>query len=186
VFLRSLSLVAALGCQSRAEPPAPAPVVLVEVHDATSVVATVRPDRPCRATVGPIELIVGKTPFVAELGDTHWTGERGAAGMFFLENGTKVARVAPDGDPAAATVFDPTGAPVVVIAATATAATVSDGTGRVLRTLTKRGLVIAVSQPVQTVTGTSDLVLAALITAQELEPEIRMLAACDRVLGKEP
>jgi len=186
VYLRCLSFVAVLGCHRRAEPPAAAPIVSIEVHDATSVVASLRPDRPCRASVGPIELIVGKDPFVAELGETHWTGERGKLGMFFLENGTKVARVFPEDDPASVAVFDPTGVPLVQIQATATSATVTDGTGHALRTLTRHGDAIASSQPVTTVTGTTDLVLAALITAQELEPEIRMLAACDRVLRKEP
>ena len=161
-------------------------VVSIEVRDATSVVASVRPDRPCRASVGPIELIVGKEPFVAELGETEWTGQRGSAGMFFLENGRKVARVFPEIDAMSATVFGQAGEPLVRIEATPASATISDGTGRTLRTLTVRGETISVDKPQQTITGTHDLVLAGLIAAQELEPEVRMLAACDRVLRKEP
>jgi hypothetical protein len=52
--------------------------------------------------------------------------------------------------------------------------------------LTVRGDSIAIDRPQQTIRGTHDLVLAALIASQELEPEVRMLAACDRVLRKEP
>ena len=186
MFLRSITLVAVLGCGGRVEPPAPAPVVPIEVRDATSVVATIRPDRPCRASVGPIELIVGKEPFVAELGETEWRGERGSAGMFFLENGRKVARLFPDLDAQSATVFGQAGEPLVRIEATPASATIRDSSGRTLRTLTTKPNAIAIDNPQQTITGTHDLVLAALIGAQALEPEIRMLAACDRVLQKEP
>lgn len=186
MFLRSLTFVAVLGCGGRVEPPAPTPVVPIEVRDATSVVASIRPDRPCRASVGPIELIVGKDPFVAELGETEWRGERGSAGMFFLENGRKVARVSPEGDAQSATVFGQAGEPLVRIDATAASATIRDSTGRTMRTLTTKAGAIAIDNPQQTITGTHDFMLAALIGAQELEPEIRMLAACDRVLEKEP
>jgi hypothetical protein len=184
VFLRSLTFVAVLGCGGRVEPPAPAPIVPIEVRDATSVVASLRPDRPCRASVGPIELIVGKDPFVAALGETEWTGERGSAGIFFLENGRKVARVFPEMDAMSATVFGQTGEPLVHIDARPAGATITDGVGRTLRTLTLKGDSIAIDKPQQTITGTRDLVLAGLIAAQELEPEVRMLAACDRVLGQ--
>ena len=159
-------------------------VVSIEVRDATSVVASVRPDRPCRASVGPIELIVGKEPFVAELGETEWTGERGSAGMFFLENGRKVARVFPEMDPMSATVFGQAGEPLVRIDATPAAATISDGAGRTLRTLTARGESIAIDQPQQTITGTHDLVLAGLIAAQGSSPRFacsrRATACCER------
>ena len=145
----------------------------------------VRPDRPCRAAVGPIELIVGKDPFIAELGETEWTGERGSAGMFFLENGRKIARVFPENDPRQATIFGQTGEPVVHIEAAGSNVTITDGSGRVLRTLTLMTSSIAVDKPHEMITGTRDVVLAGMIAAQELEPEVRMLAACDRVLAKE-
>jgi hypothetical protein len=185
VFLRSLTFLAVtsvFGCGGRVEPPAPAPIISIEVRDATSVVATIRPDRPCRASVGPIELIVGKDPFVAALGETEWTGERGSAGIFLLENGRKVARVFPETDATTATVFGQTGEPLVHVDAKPASATITDGVGRLLRTLTLKGDSITIDKPQQTITGTRDLVLAGLIASQELEPEVRMLAACDRVL----
>jgi hypothetical protein len=185
VFLRSLTFIAVFGCRGGADAPTLPRVVPIEVVDATSVVATIRPDRPCRASVGPIELIVGKEPFVAELGETEWTGERGSAGIFLLENGRKVARVSPEVDPTKATIFGSTGEPIVQIDSTPSTATVTDATGRALRTLTLGSDSIAVDKPHETITGTRDLVLASLIAAQELEPEVRMLAACDRVLAKE-
>lgn len=183
--LRYLPFVAVLGCHHEADAPAPPPVVMIEVRDATSVIASVRPDRPCRASVGPIEMIVGKDPFVSDLGETHWTGSAYGSGMFFLENDLKVARLAPEaGDHA--TIFDQTGEVIVQVDAGAGSATVTNGAGRLVRTLTRRGDAIAATAPPVTITGTQDFVLAALISAQELEPEIRMLAACDRVLRKEP
>jgi hypothetical protein len=186
VFLRSLTFLTILGCRGGTEVPTLPRIVPIEVSDATSVVAMVRPDRPCRASVGPIELIVGKEPFVAELGETEWTGERGSAGMFFLENGRKIARVFPETDPQRATIFGQTGEPIVTIEANGSGgAIISDGAGRVLRTLTLMTSSIAVDKPHEMITGTRDIVLAAMIAAQELEPEVRMLAACDRVLAKE-
>jgi hypothetical protein len=185
VFLRSLTFLTILGCRGGTEAPTLPRIVPIEVSDATSVVAMVRPDRPCRASVGPIELIVGKEPFVAELGETEWTGERGSAGMFFLENGRKIARVFPETDPLRATIFGQTGEPIVTIEATGSGAIISDGAGRALRTLTLMPNSIAVDKPHQLITGTRDIVLAAMIASQELEPEVRMLAACDRVLAKE-
>jgi hypothetical protein len=83
-------------------------------------------------------------------------------------------------------VFGLAGEPLVRIDTTPASATIRDGTGRTLRTLSTKGGVIAIDNPQQTITGTHDFVLAALIAAQELEPEVRMLAACDRVLQKEP
>jgi hypothetical protein len=187
VFLRSLTILAVFGCRGGTDAPTLPRIVPIEVSDATSVVAMVRPDRPCRASVGPIELIVGKEPFVAELGETEWTGERGSAGMFLLENGRKIARIFPETDPQRATIFGQTGEPIVTIEPTGSGgdAIISDGAGRVLRTLTLMPNSIAVDKPHQLITGTRDIVLAGMIAAQELEPEVRMLAACDRVLAKE-
>ena len=52
-----------------------------------------------------------------------------------------------------------------------------------VRRLTLAGDKITADDPAMTITGTSDLVLAALLSAPELLPEVRALAACQRVLA---
>jgi hypothetical protein len=183
VLFRSVCLLALIGCQGKAEPPAPVAPVMIEVHDGTQVTASVRTGRPCRATIGPIELIVGGPPLVSQLGETKWTGSNTPeGGTFLLRNDDRVVRVYPVGDPASAGVYDLQGVALLRVAATGDRATVTDAAGRPLRTLTRTGTEIAVDAPKVLVTGTPDLVLAALISSPEIGPEVRMLAACERVL----
>ena len=46
------------------------------------------------------------------------------------------------------------------------------------------GATITIDSPALTVTGTDDLVLAAILASPEVVPQVRMLAACERVLAK--
>jgi hypothetical protein len=184
-------LVPLLGCQAKADPPAPAPT-LVEVRDGTTVIASLRPGRPCRATIGPTEMIVGGPPLISQLGSTRWSGSDGANGTVLERDGQRVARVFPTSDPASTAVFDMVGAAMVRVKAEADHATVSDTASRLIRTLARSGDTITVEpgpgpagQPKLVVTGTRDLVLASMLSAPELQPEIRMLAACERVLVTE-
>jgi hypothetical protein len=96
-----------------------------------------------------------------------------------------VARVFPVTDPASSAVFDPVGAALMRVHADGDKATVSDTASHLLRTLARVGSKITVDHPALTVTGTNDLVLASMLSAPELDPEIRMLAACERVLVTE-
>lgn len=156
---------------------------MIEVHDGSQVTASVRTGRPCRATVGPIELIVGGPPIVSQLGETKWTGTTTPdAGTFLLRNDDRVARVFPVGDPATAGIYDLQGVAQLRVAVTGDTALVTDGAGRQLRALARTNGAVTIDTPKLSVTGTTDLVLAALISAPEIEPEVRMLAACERVL----
>ena len=82
-------------------------------------------------------------------------------------------------------VFDLQGVPVIHVQPSAAGATVSDASMRALRTLTRTGTTIVSDHPPFRVSGTNDLVLASVLSAIELQPEVRMLAACERVLVTE-
>jgi hypothetical protein len=146
-----------------------------------------QPGHPCRATLGPFEMMVGGPPLVAQLGDAHWVGDDEASGTTISRNGAPVARVFPVGDPMTAAVLDPQGVPLVRVAKGGGDVIVSNTQGQTVRHLHTRvdgGIVI--DQPAATATGTKDLVTVALLTASELAPEVRMIAACQRVLVKGP
>lgn len=158
---------------------------MIEVRDGTTVVASLRPGKPCRATIGPTEMIVGGPPLISQLGTTRWTGSDGANGTVLARDDQNVVRMFPTSDPANAAVFDMVGAAMVRVKAEADRATVSDTASRLIRTLARTGDTITVDVPKLTVTGTRDLVLASMLSAPELQPEVRMLAACERVLVTE-
>lgn len=183
---RSLLLVALAGCQGKHETPAPPPPTPVEARDASGVlVAELRPLRPCRGAIGPIELIVGGPPLVANVGGVQWTGAAAGNGTTLSRDGQAVARVFPVGDPVAVAVLDPQGVALARIAVTGQTATVSNAASVPVRNLRVDGDAIKSDDPALTVTGTKDLVLAGLLTAPELSPQVRILAACERVLVKD-
>ncbi len=146
------------------------------------VQARLRPGHPCRAEVDGFDVIAGGPPFVAQLGDARWSGATGSDGTTLSRDGAHQLRVFPDRDRAALGVFDPTGAAIVRFDATGDGARVRDAGGAPLRTLTKRGDAIAITGG-PSVTGTGDLMLAALLTSPELTAESRALLACDRLLA---
>jgi hypothetical protein len=202
VHVRSLLVLAALaGCRDKSRDAAPAPgpdqKPDVEVRDGTgNVVAQLRQSRPCRATIGPpqprsgeekqarsqIELIVGGPPLVSTLGDTKWEGADEPNGTILIRNGERIARVYPVGQPAAGGVFDLHGVAQARITVAGDVATLENKASVPVRRLTLAGDKITADDPALTITGTNDLVLAALLSAPELLPEVRMLAACQRVL----
>jgi hypothetical protein len=162
----------------------PTPVVVKDAAGAT--LAEVRPGRPCRATVGPTELIVGGPPLIATLGATQWSGTQEENGTLLLRDGERIARIYPVGDMTAGAVFDLDGIAQARVKVTGQTAVVEDKASVPIRKLTLAGNnTISATDPAVTITGTTDLVLAALLSAPELLPEVRMLAACERVLLKE-
>lgn len=182
-------VLAAFGCQARSEKtPLPALPAAVVVHDAKGEeLVRLQPGHPCRATLGPFELMVGGPPLVAQLGDAHWVGDDESNGTTISRNGTPVARVFPVGDPVSAAVLDPQGIAMVRVQKGGGDVLVSNGAGQTVRHLhTRVDGTIIIDQPAATATGTKDLVLVALLTAPELAPEVRMIAACQRVLVKGP
>lgn len=184
--LRSLLLLAlVVGCQSKKQAPPPEPVP-VQVRDSSGVlVAELKPLRPCRGSIGPVDLIVGGPPLLATLGDTKWTGSTAANGTTLARNGQAVARVFPVGDATAAAVLDMQGVALARIAVAGQTATVSDAASVPVRNLKLSGTSITSDEPKLTITGTEDLILAALLSAPELMPEVRIIAACERVLAKD-
>ena len=110
---------------------------------------------------------------MAHNGATRWTGEDAANGTTLKKNDAAVARIH------AKQLFDAEGLPIVRV--------MDDGT-----IATRAGVVVrrAVASPNGvtigdlTVTNTTDLALAAMLTAREAEPELRALAACHFLLGR--
>jgi hypothetical protein len=183
--MRSLLLLALVACQGKKEPPPPAPVA-VQVRDTSGVlVAELRPIRPCRGSIGPVDLIVGGPPLVANLGSTEWKGSAAENGTTLIRDGEPVVRVFPVGNPTSVAVLDMHGVALARIAVAGAIATVSNAAGVPVRNVRLDGDTIKTDQPVLTVTGTKDLLLAALLSAPELSPEVRVLAACERVLVKD-
>ena len=172
-----ISVLAVFGCQHKAE--APAAPAAIEARDASgTVVATLRPGHPCRATIGPIEMIVGGPPLVAQVGETKWTGEHADITTKLFRDGVRIGdtRTGDDGF----TVMDTAHGQLVLKLAADTATALDNRKFQPIRTYTRKGAAIVTDG--LTITGTDDLALAAALTAPELRPEVRMLAACERVL----
>jgi hypothetical protein len=158
---------------------APAEPVAIEVRDGNRRIARVVPGHPCRAELGDVAMQVGGPPLVAQVGDTSWTGEDGSNGTTLRENGAYVARVYTAGGTTG--VFDGQGVPLFRVTVTGDTAGVSDAASRPLRAVTRTKSGLAVDG--LAITGTDDLVLAAILTAREARPEIRALAACRQLFG---
>jgi len=175
-----------IGCQGKTqEAPPLAPVVTdVKVADAQgSVMAELKQIRPCRATIGPQEMIVGGPPIQSTVGTTAWTGTDDVNGTTFNRGDERIARLFPINDPTTGAVFDLHGIAQIRAKVTGQTAIVEDKAGALVRKLTLAAGTITSSDGL-TITGTEDLVLAALLSAPELLPEVRMLSACERVLVK--
>lgn len=181
-----ISIVALAACNGGSKQAPPAPTATpIEVRDAQGVVAELMPIRPCRAKVGDQEMIVGGPPILSQLGDVRWMGTDGSNGTTYEKDGQRIARLYPLADPMQAGVIDTQGVALMRVKVTGGKAIVTDSATLPVRNLVKQEKSISVDAPIAlTVTGTDDLVLAALLTAPELVPEVRMLAACERVLVK--
>jgi hypothetical protein len=182
-------VLALAACQGRQSAPPPAPVVVRVMDETGHVVAELRPGHPCRASAGLGELIVGGPPIVASEGSAEWKGTSAPNGTTYEKNGERLARLYPIDDPKSAAVLDMHGVALVRIAVDGGKAIVSNASGVPVRNLMQgaagsAGPTIVIDSPPSTVTGTDDLILASLLAAPELVPEVRMLAACDRVLAK--
>lgn len=190
-MLFRLSIVlclAAAGCQGKSatgsSQPAPAPPS-IELHDAKGkVTARVIPGHPCRATIDDLELLIGTEPLVVQLGDARWTGDDGTNGTTFKRNDQPIARMFPSDQPAETGLFTPEG--VAMFRATAGDGGVKlvSGAGAIVGTVAKGPKGITIGD--RLVTGTDDMLLAALLGAQDAPPEVRGLAACRRLFPPAP
>lgn len=180
-----ISIVAFAACNGGSKQAEPVQTKPIEVRDAQGVVAVLLPIRPCRAKIGNQEMIVGGPPILSQVGETRWMGTTAANGTTYEKNGERIARLYPPADPAEASVLDMRGVALMRVMLTGDTAKVTDAASVPVRNVKKEGDAITVDAPQPlTVTGTDDLVLVALLTAPELTPEVRMLAACERVLVK--
>ena len=188
LFCCVLALALGAGCQGRSEPDLPRPTV-IEARVAGAVTARVTVGHPCRAEVDSDELLVGSSPLVAQVGNSRWAGDD--AGVL-SKDGRPIVRMHDQAN--GIDVLDPAG---VVLVSVSSDGVVANATGVVLR----RAAVLSPSGSAAnrgsasgegtikvgdaTVTGTSDAALAAVLTAPELIPEVRALAACRRLFAME-
>jgi hypothetical protein len=181
--LAALSASAGPGCQSASSSASavaePAPHA-IELHDASGkITAKVVPGHPCRATVDDIELLVGTDPLVAQLGDVRWSGDVAANGTTFRRNDEPIARMYPSDQPMTTGLYSADGSAIFRATAADTKADLVSAAGAIFATVTRAGGKLAVGD--RTVTGTDDLLLAALLAAPTAPPEVRGLAACHRL-----
>jgi hypothetical protein len=172
-----LALVAMFGgCQGRSEPDPPRPPPpLIEARASGTMAVRIVSGHPCRADIDGNELLIGTDPLVTMVGAARWTGEHGDAGTTLRKDGAAVVRVR-DRQDLGLDVFDADGAAILSLAGNGE---IANGRGDVLRRAEPIHAAVRVGDSV--VTGTNDLALAVLITAPELIPEVRGLAACHRL-----
>jgi hypothetical protein len=174
-YLSPLLLGLVGGCRcgaDRPEPPPPPPAI--EVRDAAgAVTARVVPGHPCRATVEGVELLVGGRPLVAQQGEVRWTGEDAANGTTLKKNAEPVARVY------ARQLFGADGVPFLRVLEDGA---IADRAGAIVRRAATAPAGGAVTIGGVTVSGTTDVVLAAMLAAPEVPPDVRAMVACHFLL----
>jgi hypothetical protein len=168
------------GCQGKSEPdpPRPPPPV-IEARAGGTMAVRIVSGHPCRADIDGNELLIGTDPLVTMVGSARWTGDRGDDGTTLRKDGAAVVRMR-DRQDLGLDVFDPQGAAILSLAGNGE---IANGQGEVLRRAEPIHAAVRIGDSV--VTGTSDLALAVLITAPELIPEVRGLAACHRLFVRE-
>ncbi|MBS1122549.1 MAG: hypothetical protein H6Q90_4777 [Deltaproteobacteria bacterium] len=175
LFLTCLALIACQGRSASSEP-SPERRVTIEVKDAHGkTTARVVSGHPCRATVDGIELLVGGRPLVAQVGETVWNGNDAANGTTLSQNGHPVARIH------ANQLFDSEGVPLVRVMDNGD---IGNPAGQIVRKAVITASKVTIGDV--TVTGTSNVALAAMLTAPEVNAEIRALAACHYLLPADP
>jgi hypothetical protein len=177
---RVLALALIAGCQGKSEPDPPRPPrPVIEARAGGTTIARIVAGHPCRAEVDGNEMLVGTEPLVAQLGNARWSGDDAANGTTLRKDGTAVVRLHETAD-ASVEVFDPQGAALLLVSADGTLA---NARGEVLRRAEPSRVAIKIGDSI--VTGTTDLALGVLVTAPELIPEVRALAACHRLFSRE-
>jgi hypothetical protein len=191
-----LLLGALSACQSKSDAGArqtAAPAPSIELKDTKGhVIARVTPGHPCRVMVDDIELLVGSDPLVAQLGEVRWSGTTATNGTTIKRNDEVIARVFPIDQPSETGVYTPDGVAMFRATISGDKADLISGAGAVIGSVKKLptgGISIVSTLPVSplpgehVLTGTNDLLLAALLGATEAPPEVRGLAACHRLFS---
>lgn len=177
---RVLVLAVIAGCQGKSEPdlPRPPPPV-IEARTGGTVSARIVASHPCRADIDGNELLIGTQPLVTQVGNSRWSGDEADNGTTLRKDGAAIVRVH-DTQDTGIEVFDPRG--VAILRVTADGA-IANAQGEVLRRAEPMRAAIRIGDTV--VSGTSDIALGVLVTAPELIPEVRGLAACHRLFARE-
>jgi hypothetical protein len=173
--------IAIAGCQTKAEPGPPrppAPVIEARAHGAA--LARVVASRPCRAEIDGNELLVGTEPLVAQIGSTRWSGDRDGATTTLRRDGVAIVSLRDTAD-RSIEILDAAGGALLRISSDGE---IANARGQIVRRGVAAHAAIQIDDAV--VTGTSDLPLAGLLTAPELIPEVRALAACHRLVDRQP
>ncbi len=178
-----LLLATVSACQSKSDAGArqTEPTPSIELKDAKGhVIARVTPGHPCRAMVDDIEILVGTDPLVAQLGEVRWTGTTATNGTTIKRNDEVIARVFPIDQPSETGVYTPDGVAMFRATVSGDKADLISGAGAVIGSV-KKLPTGGISIGERVLTGTNDLLLAALLGATEAPPEVRGLAACHRL-----
>ncbi len=176
--LSSLALLVACQGRSASSEALPDRVSPIEVHgDHGKLLARVVPGHPCRATVNGIELLVGGRPLVAQVGGTRWTGLDGTNGTTLFQNDQPVARIH------ANQLFDGEGVPLVRVMDNGD---IANPAGQIVRKAVLAPGTTTITIGETTVMGTSNVALAAMLTAPDVTAELRALAACHYLLPADP
>ena len=178
-----LSLAAFAGCQGESSHDSgpKAPTASVELREADGKVsARVTPSHPCRATIDGLEMLIGTQPLVAQLGDVRWSGDLTASGTMLRRNDVVMARMFPDDQPGELGLYSAEGVAMFSAKIIGDKADLVSGAGAVVATAQKQPKG-GVKVGERTVTGTDDVLLAAVLAAPDVPPEVRGLAACHRL-----
>jgi hypothetical protein len=152
---------------------------VIEARASGTIVARIVSGHPCRADIEGNELLIGTDPLVTQVGGTRWSGDDAADGTTLRKDGAAIVRLR-DRQDLGVEVFDPQGAAILKVSASGE---IANAHGEVLRRAEANRATIKVGDA--TVTGTTDVALAVLVTAPELIPEVRGLAACHRLFVRE-
>jgi hypothetical protein len=154
--------------------------MVIEARSGGTTMAHIIAGHPCRAEIEGDELLIGTQPLVAQVGNSRWSGDDVSGdGMTLRRDGQPIVRIR-DAQEAAIEVFDPKGGAILRLSSDGT---IANATGEIVRRAETTHTQIKVGDTV--VTGTTDIPLGVLITAPELIPEVRGLAACHRLYWRE-
>jgi hypothetical protein len=177
----------AAGSAAPSAPEAPKKPEVVTLKDATGkVVSRVAPSTPCEVTIEGLSLDVDQR-LAADNGPIKYTSAVANGELTLLKDGQAFARIG-EPNPNELALFDDQGVAAIRVAVSGGDAIVRDQAGSPVRELRRSGTSIIISSSAgdMTVTGTSDLLLAAVLTATEASPEVRALAACHRMQKAAP
>lgn len=164
------------------EAPVVAKPVVVELKDAAGKsLAKVAPSTPCEVTIEGLSLDVDER-LAADNGAIKYASAVTNGDLTLLKDGQAFARISEPSNNELA-LFDAEGIAFIRASVSGGDAVVRDKAGSPVRELRRSGpsIIISSSAGDMTVTGTSDLLLAAVLTATEASLEVRALAACHRM-----